>query len=132
MAFFQMNYHSDALGMGVSVNVILPEADQGIGVDASKVGALPKVLYLLHGYSDDHSIWMRRTSVERYAAQHNLAVHSSQVFNLSFSTAHTVCIMMCTECRTARHSENRIIIVESCDYRRSVTNPAGSCFFRNG
>ena len=35
---------------------------------------LPAVLYLLHGYSDDHSIWMRRTSIERYAAAYNLAV----------------------------------------------------------
>ena len=74
MAFLQVQYYSKVLNVCSTVNVILPEADQGIGVDASKVGKLPKVLYLLHGYSDDHSIWMRRTSVERYAAQHNLAV----------------------------------------------------------
>ena len=74
MAFLQVQFYSSTLNVCSTVNVILPEADQGIGVDASKVGTLPKVLYLLHGYSDDHSIWMRRTSVERYAAQHNLAV----------------------------------------------------------
>jgi S-formylglutathione hydrolase FrmB len=74
MAFLQVQYYSSVLNVCSTVNVILPEADQGIGVDASKAGKLPKVLYLLHGYSDDHSIWMRRTSVERYAAQHNLAV----------------------------------------------------------
>jgi len=74
MAFLQVQFYSKALNVCSTVNVILPEPDQGIGVDASKVGKLPKVLYLLHGYSDDHSIWMRRTSVERYAAQHNLAV----------------------------------------------------------
>ena len=74
MAFLQVQFYSKTLNVCSTVNVIMPEADQGIGVDASKVGALPKVLYLLHGYSDDHSIWMRRTSVERYAAQHNLAV----------------------------------------------------------
>jgi len=74
MAFLQVQFYSKTLNVCSTVNVILPEADQGIGVDASKAGALPKVLYLLHGYSDDHSIWMRRTSVERYAAQHNLAV----------------------------------------------------------
>ena len=43
------------------------------------------MLYLLHGYSDDHTIWMRRTSVERYAAQHNLAVIMPAV-NHSFYT----------------------------------------------
>jgi S-formylglutathione hydrolase FrmB len=32
------------------------------------------VLYLLHGLSDDHSAWLRYTSVERYAAAAGLAV----------------------------------------------------------
>jgi len=32
------------------------------------------VLFLLHGLSDDHTMWMRRTSIERYAAARNLAV----------------------------------------------------------
>jgi len=32
------------------------------------------VLYLLHGWSDDHTIWQRRTSIERYAAEYPLAV----------------------------------------------------------
>ena len=39
MAFFQMNYHSDALGMGVSVNVILPESAKtliGMQADGSE------------------------------------------------------------------------------------------------
>ena len=74
MAFLQIQFFSDVLNVASTVNVILPEANQGIGISASESGELPKVLYLLHGYSDDHSIWMRRTSVERYAAAHNLAV----------------------------------------------------------
>lgn len=74
MAFLQIQFFSAALNVASTVNVILPEANQGIGMGSSKDAALPKVLYLLHGYSDDHSIWMRRTSVERYAANHNLAV----------------------------------------------------------
>jgi S-formylglutathione hydrolase FrmB len=32
------------------------------------------VLYLLHGMSDDHSIWIRRTSVERYVSDLGLIV----------------------------------------------------------
>ena len=74
MAFLQIQFFSSALNVASTVNVILPESDQGIGVAASRDERPPKVLYLLHGYSDDHSIWMRRTSVERYAAKHNLAV----------------------------------------------------------
>lgn len=31
-------------------------------------------MYLLHGLSDDHTIWQRRTAIERYADAFNLAV----------------------------------------------------------
>ena len=74
MAFLQVQFFSKTLNVASTVNVILPEADQGIGVKGRGSRKAPKVLYLLHGYSDDHSIWMRRTSVERYAANHNLAI----------------------------------------------------------
>ncbi len=74
MAFFQMNYHSDALKMGVSVNVVLPEnAKSLIGMGGSGVKEY-KTLYLLHGLSDDETIWERRTSIERYAAERGIAV----------------------------------------------------------
>ena len=39
-----------------TVNVIRPEANQRIGMGASAAAELPQGLYLLHGYSDDHSI----------------------------------------------------------------------------
>ena len=74
MALMHVNFFSCTLGVNASVEVILPEEEQGIGVAASGASALPRVLYLLHGYSDDHTIWQRRTSVERYAAGHNLAI----------------------------------------------------------
>ena len=74
MAFLQVQFFSAALNVASTANVILPEVNQGVGIKASSERELPDVLYLLHGYSDDHSIWMRRTSVERYAAAHNLAV----------------------------------------------------------
>jgi pimeloyl-ACP methyl ester carboxylesterase len=58
----------------VSVNVILPErATTMIGMDAKGESTF-KTLYLLHGLSDDHSIWMRRTAIERYASEYNIAV----------------------------------------------------------
>ena len=34
----------------------------------------PPVLYLLHGLSDDHTAWLRYTSIERYADEAGLAV----------------------------------------------------------
>lgn len=85
MAFLQVQFFSRTLNVASTVNVLLPEPSQGIGVDGAQGSQLPKVLYLLHGYSDDHSIWMRRTAVERYAAVHNLAVIMPAV-NHSFYT----------------------------------------------
>lgn len=65
MALFHCDFHSNTLGMAMSMNVILPGRPTG--------GKLP-VLYLLHGLSDDHTIWQRRTSIERYAEQYGIAV----------------------------------------------------------
>lgn len=76
MAFMECHFHSDTLGMACSMNVIMPQQSQTqIGMtEEVKVERDTPVLYLLHGLSDDHSIWMRRTSVERYVAPLGLAV----------------------------------------------------------
>ena len=50
MAFLQVQFFSDVLQVASTVNVILPEPKQGIGIKASEAGEDPKVLYLLHGY----------------------------------------------------------------------------------
>lgn len=78
MAFFQTQFFSDVLGLSVSAHVLLPQpAVRQIGMSGGNTpakGARYPVLYLLHGLSDDHTIWMRRTSIERYAAAKSLAV----------------------------------------------------------
>ena len=74
MAFIELHYHSDALKTAVTVNVLLPEkAKTLIGMEGAE-NARFKTLYLLHGLSDDQSIWMRRTSIERYAIERGIAV----------------------------------------------------------
>ena len=65
MAFFDCHFFSDTLALSVSAHVLLPQAP---------AGKRHPVLFLLHGLSDDHTMWMRRTSIERYAAARNLAV----------------------------------------------------------
>src|SRR5271165_555407 len=58
MAFARINYHSRSLQKASSVSVVFPDDP-----------AIPRpwsVYYLLHGLSDDDTIWMRRTSIERY------------------------------------------------------------------
>jgi S-formylglutathione hydrolase FrmB len=75
MAFIQCNFHSDTLGMASSMNVILPQpATTQIGMSSGNRKEKYPVLYLLHGCSDDHTIWGRRTSIERYAAGLDLIV----------------------------------------------------------
>jgi S-formylglutathione hydrolase FrmB len=67
MPFIQASFSSNALGHEVQANVILPERGN---VDAP----LLRVLWLLHGSGDDHTIWQRLTSIERYAAPLGIAV----------------------------------------------------------
>jgi len=94
MALLQVNFYSRVLDRGVCASVILPEKKQGVGVEESPLRVNPavwdgetelKTLYLLHGWSDDHTIWCRRTSIERYAAGKNLAIIMPSVGN-SFYT----------------------------------------------
>jgi S-formylglutathione hydrolase FrmB len=70
MALFHVNFFSDVLGLSVTMDVILPQPAPGTRRGGQK---LP-VLWLLHGLSDDHTIWQRRTSIERYVEPLNLAV----------------------------------------------------------
>jgi len=85
MALFQCSFYSDALKICTSMNVILPQkAQTQIGMESTDAED-PAVLYLLHGLSDDHTIWLRRTSIERYVASYPLAVVMPAV-NRSFYT----------------------------------------------
>jgi S-formylglutathione hydrolase FrmB len=75
MALIDCNFYSDILGVDTTVKVILPERSQ------TKIGALGSLkkekyptLYLLHGLSDDHTAWTRKTSIERYVDGKGLAV----------------------------------------------------------
>lgn len=58
MSYLQINFPGPSLGMQSSMNVIFPDTGKG---------PFP-VFYLLHGLSDDQTIWQRRTGIERYVA----------------------------------------------------------------
>lgn len=76
MAFITLNYFSEALGMQTEVYVVIPQKSNTgeIGIDSGKSADKYKCLYLLHGHSDDQTIWMRRTSIERYATEYGICV----------------------------------------------------------
>ena len=87
MALIHIGFFSEALGMCVSCDVILPQkASAGqIGMASGTRGEKHPVLWLLHGASDNHTIWQRRTSIERYAAPLGLAVVMPNVHLSSYA-----------------------------------------------
>lgn len=75
MALIHCDFFSETLGMSTSICVILPQETRGqIGLEGSKRKEKYPTLYLLHGLSDDHTAWQRRTSIERYVADMGIAV----------------------------------------------------------
>jgi putative tributyrin esterase len=76
MALFNAHFFSDVLGMQTEATVILPQpaSDLQIGVETVAARKTWPCLWLLHGMSDEHTIWLRRTSIERYAEAAGCAV----------------------------------------------------------
>jgi putative tributyrin esterase len=69
MALLHCHFPSNALGVQASMYVILPDPKQGQDLKREH-----PTLTLLHGLSDDHTTWVRRTSVERYASAKDIAI----------------------------------------------------------
>jgi putative tributyrin esterase len=63
MAWCDLHFRGTAVLKHTNMYVILPEGE----------GPFP-VLYLLHGLSDDYSVWMRRTRIEVYAEKYPLII----------------------------------------------------------
>lgn len=70
MAYFIGNIRSKALCMDTQLHMILDDQK----FVARQEGKKPKTLILLHGLSDNSAIWIRGTSIERYAERYNLTI----------------------------------------------------------
>lgn len=80
MALIHCDFFSNTLRLSTSMTVILPQPAPERGAAASIGPRRPwRTLWLLHGLSDDHTTWTRRTSIERYVEPLNLAVVMPQV-----------------------------------------------------
>lgn len=66
MALFTSHFFANTLGMYTTCEVLLPERP-----DPKR--PIP-TLYLLHGLSDDETIWLRRTSIELFQGGYYLAI----------------------------------------------------------
>jgi putative tributyrin esterase len=80
MILNDVNFFSEVLGLNSRLIVMLPQPEVGATAPPSY-----RVLYLLHGRSDDCTAWQRWTSIERYVEGLNLAVIMPDV-HLSFYT----------------------------------------------
>lgn len=87
MALIQYSFRSEVLKENTEIYVILPTYE--VFRDPEKKGAetyykeyeRKKTLYVLHGGSDDASLYLRRTRLEEYALERDLAVVMPEVRN---------------------------------------------------
>ena len=70
MALIRMDHVPDTVKMSIPLNIILPDPKRMNGVPVRE----RKVLYLLHGLSDDGSAWQRYSSIETLAKDYGLVV----------------------------------------------------------
>lgn len=80
MILNEVNFFSETLGLRSTMYILLP---QHILLAGAKRKSKYRTLYLLHGHSDDHTAWMRWSSIEKYVEGLNLAVVMPAV-HLSF------------------------------------------------
>ena len=81
MILNEVNFFPETLGLRSTMYVLLPQ--RTLAEMKSKRAPKYRTLYLLHGHSDDHTAWMRVSSIERYVEDLNLAVVMPAV-HLSF------------------------------------------------
>lgn len=78
MALLHCELYSQSIRMDTSINIILPHDKHFLCPPA-------KVVYLLHGRSQNYSAWSRYTRIEYYSEKYNIAVIMPEA-NRSFYT----------------------------------------------
>lgn len=69
MMFSDFHFFSEVLGIQTAAYVLMPDEK----VLKQSKEPVP-VLYLLHGLSDDHTMWLRQTQVEQFAKNYRLCI----------------------------------------------------------
>jgi putative tributyrin esterase len=70
MALIRIDHAPESIQLNLPLYIIIPSSGEMVGIPVSR----RKVLYLLHGLSDDGSAWQRYTSIETTAAAYGLVV----------------------------------------------------------
>ena len=76
MALITLKFMSEVLGRQSEIIVVVPQRNTSgeIGQNTKADSVKYKTLLMLHGLSDDNTIWLRRSNIERYASEHGIAV----------------------------------------------------------
>lgn len=75
MALLTLDFESGYLKGNTKIGIILPDRPQGVSPgEFYRSGKKYKVLWLLHGGGGDYSDWIRKSSIELYACERELAV----------------------------------------------------------
>ena len=86
MALLRVNFESQYLANNHEVYVILPDKPHEVSPEAFYgSGKKYKVLWLLHGTYGDQTDWVRKSNIELYAAEKNLAVVMPPALNSNYS-----------------------------------------------
>ena len=86
MSLMTVNFESQYLNNNHEVWIILPSKPQKLTPKAFyQSGKKYKVLWLLHGTYGDQTDWVRRTNIELYAEEKNLAVVMPPALNSNYS-----------------------------------------------
>lgn len=86
MAFLEFNFESQYLGNNHTVGIILPDKPRDVSpVKFYGSGKKYKVLWLLHGTYGDWSDWLRKSNIELYACEQDLAVVMPSALNSNYS-----------------------------------------------
>ncbi len=84
MALIHFDFFSETLRLASSINVVFSQRIKKQKGPESK----SPVLYLLHGLSDDHSSWTRKTSIERYVENYDVVVVMPAVHRSFYRNTH--------------------------------------------
>lgn len=86
MSLVQMNFESQYLGNNYEFSVILPDKPRNLTPKQFyENGKKYKVLWLLHGTFGDHTDWLRKSNIELYACEKDLAVVMPSAMNSNYS-----------------------------------------------
>ena len=86
MALMTLNFESRYLKNSHEVLIVLPDRPHDRSPrDFYRSGARYPVLWLLHGTYGDQTDWVRRTNIERYAEEKDLAVVMPPALNSNYS-----------------------------------------------